>query len=97
MCVNCFTNADFAVANGLVAAAAVTGQARHWLIRFDLVQPRRLERDMRTVAFLRGLDLDPSRILGAEVVDAADSGREAQPTGADSFSKRRGPNLATAQ
>ena len=29
-------------------------------------------RDARTVAFLRGLDLEPSAILGADVVAAAD-------------------------
>ncbi len=96
MCVNCFTNADFALANGVVAAAALSGNARHWLNRFGLGLRAPLARETRTVAFLRGLDLDPSPILGAGVVAAVDGRPAGQPARADSRSRSRGPSLAAA-
>jgi hypothetical protein len=73
MCANCLSQAE-AVAGNLAVTAAVLEAPVHRLLA-DLglvVPPDRLARDARTVAFLRGLDLDPVEILGADVVTAAD-------------------------
>lgn len=75
MCANCLSQAEV-VAGQIAVAAAVLKQPAHRLLA-DLgfvAPPEPVARDVRTVAFLRGLDLDPVEVLGADVVvDRADA------------------------
>ena len=109
MCVSCLSNAEAVAAGGVFAVAAGAGQARAWLSRFGIGRREPFAREARTVDFLRGLELDPVRVLGAEVVSAVEAagstgpGSALQPVGAArepgtaSSSKRRLPSLAAAQ
>lgn len=74
MCANCLSQAEV-VAGQLALTAAVLKQPAHRLLAaLGLVAPPDpVARDVRTVAFLRGLDLDPVQILGADVVARADA------------------------
>jgi hypothetical protein len=70
MCVSCVSNGEFVAMNAVLAAGAVARGVG--ALRVTDPDERRVARDMRTVAFLRALDLDPEEILGASVVAAAD-------------------------
>jgi hypothetical protein len=70
MCMNCISNGEFAAMNAVLAAGAVARGVG--ALRVTDPDERRVARDVRTVAFLRALDLDPEEILGAPVVAAAD-------------------------
>jgi hypothetical protein len=79
MCVNCLNQAEVAVAHVALATALLKEPAHRLLAEAGLVAaPDPVVRDVRTVAFLRALDLDPVEALGAEAVAAADE-RVAQP------------------
>ena len=74
MCVNCLSNAEVAAAQVGLAAAVLKEPVHNLLASAGLVAPiDRVRRDVRTVAFLRSLDLDPVDVLGAEVVAAAEA------------------------
>jgi len=73
MCVNCLSSAEVIGANVALTAAVLKAPIHRFLADLGLVDaPDPVRRDAHTVAFLRGLDLDPVEILGADVVDAAD-------------------------
>jgi len=72
MCVNCMSNAEAAGAAAIAAAYFIKPPVHKMLARADLVpDPDPVAHDVRTVAFLEALDLDPSEALGAEAVAAA--------------------------
>ncbi|MFL6205262.1 MAG: hypothetical protein ACJ739_07905 [Acidimicrobiales bacterium] len=74
MCANCLSNAEVAVAQIGLVAAIVKEPVHRALASAGLVAPiDPVRRDVRTVSFLRSLDLDPVEILGADTVAAADS------------------------
>jgi hypothetical protein len=74
MCVNCLNQAEVAAANVAVTTAALKAPVHRLLADIGLVAPADpVARDVRTVAFLRSLDLDPAAVLGADVVDRADA------------------------
>jgi hypothetical protein len=73
MCVNCLSNAEIVAGNVAVTAAVLKAPLHRMLADMGLVSPPDpVARDVRTVAFLRNLALDPVEILGADAVDAAD-------------------------
>jgi len=72
MCANCLSNAEVAVAQVGLLAAIAKQPVHRALASAGVVAPYDpVKRDVRTVAFLRSLDLDPVGILGAETVAAA--------------------------
>jgi hypothetical protein len=74
MCVNCLTQAEVAAANVAVTAAVLRAPVHRLLADAGLVAPPDpVARDVRTVAFLRSLDLDAADVLGADVVARADA------------------------
>lgn len=74
MCVNCLTQAEVAAANIAVTAAVLRAPVHRLLADLDLVSPPdHVARDVRTVAFLRSLAVDPVAVLGADVVARADA------------------------
>lgn len=84
MCVNCLTQAEVAAANIAVTAAVLRAPVHRLLADLDLVSPPdHVARDVRTVAFLRSLAVDPVAVLGADVVARADA-RTAAGAGASS-------------
>lgn len=102
---NCIGNAEFMVANGAIAAGVAAGPLRRWAARAGLVQASRAARDRRTAEFLRGLDLDPAEVLGAEAVDAFVAGAanpetdvpEVQPFDDGTRAGRRSPTLVATR
>ena len=73
MCAQCVSKADVVVGTVGFAAYVFKGPAEDALIAMGLLPERHpLAVEMRTVNFLRDLDLDPAPILGEEVVEAAD-------------------------
>jgi hypothetical protein len=73
MCVNCMSNAEAAVATACFVGYAVKGPVHQALAELDLARdPDPVVHDVRTVSFLRALDLDPVDALGATVVERAD-------------------------
>lgn len=67
------SNTEFAVANAALIAAALKGPVHRALASVGIAtEPLAIARDARTIAFLRGLDLDPADALGAPAVTAAD-------------------------
>lgn len=69
---NCVTTAEAAVAQGAFVAYALKSPVHRWLARRGvLANPDPVGRDVRTIAYLRSLDLDPVEILGADVVETA--------------------------
>ena len=74
MCVNCMSNAEAAVATAAMAGYVVKAPV-HWaLAAVGLApEPDPVAHDVRTVAFLRALDLDPVDTLGADVVAQAEA------------------------
>jgi hypothetical protein len=73
MCANCVSKADVIVGTIGFGAYVFKGPAQDALVAMGLLpEPHPLAPEMRTVSFLRDLDLDPRPILGDDVVDAAD-------------------------
>ena len=73
MCANCLSNAEVAVAHVGLAAAVLRRPVHDLLAAAGVVAPYDpVKRDVRTVAFLRSLELDPVEVLGVDVVEAAD-------------------------
>lgn len=88
MCMNCISNAEAQVAQAALFAAVMKAPAHRLLAAAGLVEaPDPVRRDARSVAFLRALDLDPSEILGHQVVARADRWA-AQPSTARVRSRR---------
>jgi hypothetical protein len=74
MCANCLSQAEVVAGQVALAAAVLKQPAHRLLAELGLVvPPDPVARDVRTVAFLRGLDLEPVAILGADLVDRADA------------------------
>lgn len=74
MCANCLSQAEVVAGHLALAAAVLKEPAHRFLADLALVEPPDpVARDVRTVAFLRALDLDPVEVLGSAVVDAADA------------------------
>ena len=74
MCANCLSSAEVAAGHVALAAAVLKAPAHRFLADLGLVDaPDPVRRDVRTVTFLRGLDLDPVAVLGADVVADADA------------------------
>jgi hypothetical protein len=72
MCGNCMSSAEVAFAQAALIGYAIKGPVHRALARAGLVaEPDPVAHDVRTVAFLLSLELDPTEILGAEVVAAA--------------------------
>ncbi len=73
MCAQCVSKADVVVGTLGFAAYVFKGPARDALCAMGLVPEQHpLAVEMRTVSFLRDLDLDPIEILGDETVAAVD-------------------------
>jgi hypothetical protein len=71
--VNCVSTAEAALASAALIGSIVKPPLHRALAAAGLVAPPdSVKRDVRTVAFLRSLDLDPVEVLGADVVAAAD-------------------------
>lgn len=69
MCMNCVTSTEFLVANGAIAAAAVTHGARQIGASLGIIQmssraERKASAHMEDVAFIASLGLDPDAVLG---------------------------------
>jgi hypothetical protein len=80
MCVNCMSNAEAAVATACFVGYAVKGPVHRTLAELDLARdPDPVVHDVRTVGFLRALELDPVDALGAGVVERADRRLAAPP------------------
>ena len=74
MCANCLSTTEVVVGQVALAAAVLKDPVHRMLASAGVVAPiDPVKRDVRTVSFLRSLDLDPVEVLGAEVVAAADS------------------------
>jgi hypothetical protein len=73
MCANCVSKADVIVGTLGFGAYVFKGPAEDALIALGLLPEKHpLAVEMRTLSFLRDLELDPRPILGDDVVDAAD-------------------------
>ena len=71
---NCVSSTEVAVGQAALVAAVLKEPVHRALASAGLVAPiDPVKRDVRTVAFLRSLDLDPVEVLGADVVTAADA------------------------
>lgn len=74
MCLNCVSTAEAIVIQGAFVGHAVKGPIHRMLARAGLTpEPDPVAHDVRTVTFLRSLELDPVEILGAEAVAAAEA------------------------
>ncbi len=74
MCANCLSNTEAALASAAIVGYFVKGPVHKALAAVDLApDPDPVAHDVRTVAFLRALDLDPVAVLGADVVAQAES------------------------
>jgi hypothetical protein len=72
MCVNCMSNAEAAGVAAIAVGHLVKGPVHRTLARLDLApDPDPIAHDVRTVAFLEALDLDPVDVLGAATVARA--------------------------
>ena len=73
MCTTCVSSAEVILGQVGVAVAVLHRPAHRLLASAGLVAPiDPVRRDVRTVAFLRSLDLDPVDVLGGQAVAAAD-------------------------
>jgi hypothetical protein len=73
MCAQCVSKADVIVGSLGFAAFVFKGPCTDALVAAGILpEPHPLAVEMRTVNFLRSLDLEPRPILGDDVVDAAD-------------------------
>ena len=74
MCLNCVSTAEAIAVQAVFVGYAVKGPVHRMLARAGLApEPDPVAHDVRTVAFLRSLDLDPVEILGADSVAAAEA------------------------
>jgi hypothetical protein len=74
MCVSCVSTTEAALAQVGLAAAVLKAPVHRMLAAAGVVgAPDPVRRDVRTVAFLRSLDLDPVEVLGIDAVSAADA------------------------
>ena len=65
---------EVAIAQAGLAAAMLRAPVHRALASAGFVPPiDPVKRDVRTVSFLRSLDLDPAEVLGADTVAAADA------------------------
>lgn len=72
VCVNCVSNSEAVVAQMAVVVSALKMPIHRALADAGLIEPFDFaKRDLRTVAFLRSLDLDPVAVLGVDVVERA--------------------------
>jgi hypothetical protein len=70
---NCVSNAEAMVAQAGLAVAVLRSPVHRLLADAGLVAPPDpVKRDVRTVAFLKALDLDPVEVLGEAVVARAE-------------------------
>lgn len=77
MCANCVSKLDLVVGTIGVGSYVFRGPVKAGLVDLGILpEPHPLAVEMRTVAFLRDLDLDPAAILGEDVVDAVDRALE---------------------
>src|SRR5258708_20477146 len=73
MCAQCVSKADVVVGSIGFAAFLFKGPGEDALVAMGLLpEPHPLAVGVRTVNFLRDLDLDPKQILGDDVVEAVD-------------------------
>ena len=73
MCVNCVSNVELWAGQLGLAVAIGKAPLHRALARAGLVAPvDPVARDVRTIEFLRRLDLDPVEVLGDDVVEAAE-------------------------
>jgi hypothetical protein len=73
MCMNCVSTTEAAFLQAALVGYVVKDPVHRLLARCGVAAaPDPVARDVRTVAFLRSLDLDPGAILGDDVVTAAD-------------------------
>ncbi len=71
-----FSDLDAIVTTMGVCAYLTYVPVRHYFERrFIIPHPKPAATEMRTVTFLRSLDLDPEPILGHDIVEAADHER----------------------
>ncbi len=72
MCVNCMSNAEAVGVAALTTGYFLKPPVHKLLAKLDLApDPDPVAHDVRTVAFLAALDLDPIDALGVEAVTAA--------------------------
>jgi len=72
MCVNCMSNAEAAGAAAVAATYFLKPPIHRLLAAVDLApDPDPIAHDVRTVAFLEALDIDPVEALGANAVAQA--------------------------
>jgi hypothetical protein len=80
MCANCVTKLDLFVGSLGFGSYVLHGPVKAGLVELGILpEPHPLAVEMRTVSFLRDLDLDPREILGDEVVEAVDAARAWDP------------------
>ena len=73
MCAQCVSKFDVVVTSIGMTAWVVHDPVKSALVDLGLVpEPHPLASEMRTVSFLRGLDLDPNPIMGDELVREVD-------------------------
>ena len=73
MCAQCVSKADVVIGSIGFAGFLFKGPCEDALVAMGLIpEPHPLAVGMRTVNFLRDLDLDPAEILGDDVVEAVD-------------------------
>ena len=74
MCAQCVSKADVVIASIGFTGFLFKGPAEDALVAAGLIpEPHPLAVGVRTVSFLRGLDLDPAEILGDDVAEAVDA------------------------
>ncbi len=74
MCAQCVSKADVVVGCIGIAGFLFKGPCEDALVSMGIIpEPHPLAVGMRTVNFLRDLDLDPAPILGDDVVEAVDT------------------------
>jgi hypothetical protein len=74
MCASCVSSTEVIAGQAALAFAVLREPVHRLLADAGVVAPiDPVKRDVRTVAFLRSLDLDPVDILGAGTVAAADA------------------------
>lgn len=73
MCANCVSTAEVVAGQVGLAFAVFREPVHNLLAEAGLIAPIDLvARDVRTIAFLTALDLDPVEVLGSDVVAAAE-------------------------
>ena len=74
MCAQCVSKADVVVGSIGFAAFLFKGPCEDALVAMGVIpEPHPLAVGVRTVSFLRDLELDPAEILGDDVVEAVDA------------------------